>query len=358
MRNFTLLFVLALAAAPTVAQTTNVAGDNELTLMNGVGAGGTSCITYANQNDGSTLIMHYDALPGSPFVVAIAGSCVPGAAPLGGGYYLDLDPVTLAFLADGTGSLIPSNPLTPYFNTGSQGSGSLGVPNLNASEFSLQYGYVNPTYPAGIGTSAAFDITFFFSGICGSTPVTLGDDDNILVSTPLFFFYSVSYTDFYINSNGSLTFGAGDNDFTETVGEFLSGPPRISMWWDDLNPSSAGSVHHFDNGIGQAGVCFDGVPEFGAPGPNNFSTFFTNVQVDLAYGQMASGDGLVGLSPGGNMDPVGTAVDFSAGNGLTFPPNTAVYEVFDSTNPPDLSFGTVLHFTLTLSGHPTALTLP
>jgi len=43
---------------------------------------------------------------------------------------------------------------------------------------------------------------------------------------------------FFLNSNGSVTFGAGDTDATPTVGEFRSGLPKIASAWADLNPDS------------------------------------------------------------------------------------------------------------------------
>jgi Calx-beta domain/HYR domain len=46
---------------------------------------------------------------------------------------------------------------------------------------------------------------------------------------------------FFLNSNGNITFGAGDNDNTATNTEFRSGLPKIAGAWSDLNPSSRAS---------------------------------------------------------------------------------------------------------------------
>src|SRR5882724_6138432 len=43
---------------------------------------------------------------------------------------------------------------------------------------------------------------------------------------------------FFLNSNGNVTFSAGDTDNTPTVSEFYAGLPRIAPAWTDLNPSS------------------------------------------------------------------------------------------------------------------------
>ena len=46
-------------------------------------------------------------------------------------------------------------------------------------------------------------------------------------------FCGTDYTDVFIGSNGYLTFGAGDTDLSESVGDLLSQEPRIAALWDD-----------------------------------------------------------------------------------------------------------------------------
>src|SRR5581483_4525607 len=43
---------------------------------------------------------------------------------------------------------------------------------------------------------------------------------------------------FFLNSNGNITFGAGDTDNTPTDNELRSGLPRIAPAWADMNPNS------------------------------------------------------------------------------------------------------------------------
>ena len=76
---------------------------------------------------------------------------------------------------------------------------------------------------------------------------------------------------FFLNSNGNITFGAGDTDNTATDNEFRSGLPRIAPAWTDLNPNSkAGFNGTFPvqamgfSGINSFKVSYINVPEFGA----------------------------------------------------------------------------------------------
>ena len=50
-------------------------------------------------------------------------------------------------------------------------------------------------------------------------------------------FYGTSYSDMFVNMNGSITFTAGDPDPTATASEMLAGNPRIAPAWDDWDPS-------------------------------------------------------------------------------------------------------------------------
>ena len=43
---------------------------------------------------------------------------------------------------------------------------------------------------------------------------------------------------FFLNSNGNITFGAGDTSFVPNVLDFRVGLPRIAPAWTDLNPSA------------------------------------------------------------------------------------------------------------------------
>lgn len=75
--------------------------------------------------------------------------------------------------------------------------------------------------------------------------LTLADDDT--VAAPLAFgfpFYNATQTEAFVNSDGNVTFGEGDLASTErNVARFLTGPPRVSPFFADLDPSTAGRVY-------------------------------------------------------------------------------------------------------------------
>jgi hypothetical protein len=162
------------------------------------------------------------------------------------------------------------------------------------------------------GQGGAFDegryvIDVQLSGI----PLSLGDDAS--VNLPLgftFAFNGTNYTDVFVNSNGSLTFGSGDTDFSESVGELLSDEPRIAMLWDDLAPSEGGLVS-YESESDSLKVTFNNVPEFGAANSNSWSvTLYDTGEVDIEYGNVDALDGIAGVTEGGGAaDPGETDLD-------------------------------------------------
>src|SRR5690606_27666486 len=112
----------------------------------------------------------------------------------------------------------------------------------------------------------------------GSQPVVLGDDANVMVqlggpthcgvsSVP---FVGTTYNALFVNSNGSVSFNSGDDDYTATTSEFLNGPPRLAGLWTDLNPSAGGSVTVSSTPQGVLTVAFSNVPNYGSNNQNSF----------------------------------------------------------------------------------------
>lgn len=74
--------------------------------------------------------------------------------------------------------------------------------------------------------------------------VTLADDDSDAFEVPFGVpFFGRSFTSAFVNSDGNLTFEEADEASTDrSVTRYLSGPPRIALFFADLDPSSGGGV--------------------------------------------------------------------------------------------------------------------
>lgn len=185
-----------------------------------------------------------------------------------------------------------------------------------------------------LSLSLLFAVTLLAPG-ANAAPIVLGDDDFQEIALGFAFpFFGTDYNSVFVGSNGFLTFGSGDTDFSESVADFLNDQPRISGFWDDLHPGSGGSI----DGTGDANsfvVTFSGVPDFLASGSNSFAmTIFADGSIEFVYESRNDDQALVGLSPGGGVaDPGGS--DLSAlGNPIPF--GGPIYQLF--SNDFDLQF--------------------
>jgi hypothetical protein len=214
--------------------------------------------------------------------------------------------------------------------------------------------------PAIAGTVVE-DIDIIFNRFVPGAPLPLTDDNSLQLALPFRFrMCGNTYEEVIVNANGTLSFGAPNNDFSESVPEFLAGPPQIAGLWDDLNPIAGGTVT-FHESRHAFTVTFSGVPErTGATtgvGSNTFSITLKRLlsQIQVSYGAMSAVDGLAGVSCGGAITSgFETPTDLSDRAGkivnLLFQP--AVFELFvpptatSPGNPNDLS-NLSLHYTPT-----------
>jgi hypothetical protein len=161
------------------------------------------------------------------------------------------------------------------------------------------------------------------------TPITIGDEDTVPVAlTRPFNFQGQPRNSVFVNSNGSLSFGAGDPSFEATVPAFLAGPPRISPLWTDLDPTgflgNPGLVLA-DTTSRPAAVHFVSVSEFFSSNPNYFTAELADQgKIALKWGPTARGEALVGVTQGGGVADPGP-VDLSRRG---FRPNGTSYENF------------------------------
>lgn len=183
-------------------------------------------------------------------------------------------------------------------------------------------------------------------------PIALGDDN--FVQIPLPFPFEICGQDFesvFINSNGNLTFGAGDPDFSPTAGEFLDGPPRVAGLWSDLSPNNGGTVF-FEQTNDKFTVFFEDVPSFPATGATTFHmslfrgsssvTFGSRVKVE--YGDATQTTGIAGVSCGQfATSGLEESSDLSANRRgeVRMNRSTATFEVFDFFSANDLPNSTL-----------------
>ena len=92
-------------------------------------------------------------------------------------------------------------------------------------------------------------------------PLPLTDDGSVILALPFrFHMCGTAYEEIVVNANGTVSFGAPNPDFSDSVPEFLAGPPQIAGLWDDLNPAAGGTVT-FEESRSAFTVKFIGVPE-------------------------------------------------------------------------------------------------
>lgn len=148
----------------------------------------------------------------------------------------------------------------------------------------------------------------------GGTALSLSDDGNALITLgggAQVSLYGVSAGSFYVNSNGNITFGSSDGDYTETLAEHFA-RRRVAALWDDLNPSTGGQVS-WKQLADRVAVTWLNVPEHSTSNQNTFQIeLFFDGRIQISYLAIAATDGLAGLSDGNGLSPDFFETDLSA----------------------------------------------
>ncbi len=168
-------------------------------------------------------------------------------------------------------------------------------------------GHFVPVVATAGTTATGIDIVF---NRLPPGPIALGDDDSFEIFPDFGLrFCGTTYESVWVNSNGSLTFGAPSATAVESASGFLHGPPRIAGLWDDLNPEAGGSVS-FQQTAHSLRFGFDDVPEFPAVGSNSFTITLRRSpfghahhggEFTLDYGRLSARGGAAGYSCGGKV---------------------------------------------------------
>ncbi|MEM7302364.1 MAG: DUF4347 domain-containing protein, partial [Pseudomonadota bacterium] len=151
-------------------------------------------------------------------------------------------------------------------------SASVQIDAVNVDTTSLDYQNIYASIVGGIFMSGRTDVSLVGNTLVYNAPTTAGytgvynatgggfndisvtgaglnqtDDDNDRISIGFDFnFYGTDYNELYVSSNGLITFGSGDSNWTNATldGSASNGRALISVLWDDYNPAASGDVFY------------------------------------------------------------------------------------------------------------------
>ena len=291
---------------------------------------------------GVNATMAFAGLSGSPITLGQSPNLVVGFANTSIGI-VDLNLANATVLLNGQRSIDFNGALTL----------TIAAPTNLAAGLSMSYqaAILSLTAPAGAVLTAATRITTAI-GVVGAN-VSPGDDSFVAVSlTPhnvTAAYYASTYNQFFVNSNGSMSFSSGSGDFMANSSAFLTQMPRIAPYWTDLSPNVGGTVSwqiDFTQLPPLLTVRFVNVPSgFGAGGLFSFSstiqltpqgvTPLGDIQIINPVNNPASPyDTLVGISPGSSLSTQTAPLNLSAlqaAGGHTGGPMQAIFEFFQGT---------------------------
>jgi hypothetical protein len=133
------------------------------------------------------------------------------------------------------------------------------------------------------------------------TRVTLTDDDSSQHNVPFgFSFYGKTQSAAFVNSDGNITFEDPDKSSSErNVPRFLTGPPRVSPFLADLDPSTGAGRVFLNAATDQYTVTWCNVRGFDSPRTVTVqATLLPSGNIEMIFGAINLGNAIVGLSPG------------------------------------------------------------
>jgi hypothetical protein len=134
------------------------------------------------------------------------------------------------------------------------------------------------------------------------TRLTLEDDDSSSTPVPFSFpFFGGTQTAAFVNSDGNITFGEPDKSSSErNVARLLTGPPRVSPFLADLDPTTGTGRIFVNAAADQYTVTWCNVRGFDVPRTVTVqATLLPNGNIEMTYGAVVGlTDAIVGLSPG------------------------------------------------------------
>ncbi len=375
----------ASATAPSSGTTTGVAESfdlpddlgvtpaSEFTASGPVGGPfNITSATYTLKNNGAAALNWTASTPAAWLSLSAAsGALAPGATTT----------VTVSLNAAANG--LPAAILTDsvvFTNTGSGRSLPrtvnlyIGQPDYFTELFdTTNFDTANTSFTFTPNTSAAgYSVvrepvtTFPSDTTTGATTIAMADDSSALVtlSGVTVQLYGTSYSSFYVGSNGYITFGSSDIQWTESFTNHFA-KPRIAGLFRDLNPPVSGGTVKRRQFADRIAVTWLNVREFGTFLTNNFQIeMFFDGRIRITQLVINSKKGLIGLSRGTGMPAGFVESDFTSYAlptlGLALPANsTEGAGPLADQGTVTLSSPTAIARTITLvSSDPTAVTVP
>ncbi len=165
----------------------------------------------------------------------------------------------------------------------------------------------------------------------GNTLAGIQDDDFREVALPFRFpFFGSSYDRVFVNSDGNLTFGSGDNGSGDrSLGRLSAGPSRIAVLFRDLDPTHSSSGIHVLAEPQRAVFSWVAVPEYRDFGTGPLQTFqarlYPDGRIEFAYLDVNTTSAVVGIAPG-NLAGTTSLVSFAGGSSGDY--TSTVAEIF------------------------------
>lgn len=154
-------------------------------------------------------------------------------------------------------------------------------------------------------------------------------DDRTFNGGTGFSFLGNSYTTdrIFVGSDGHITFGAPDAaSTTRDAARHIGGPPRVSPFFNDLDPSVSGSVH-VDVRADRIVVTWNALPEFGTTNSNTLqAVLWASGVIDFVYSDLDAQFAVVGVAEGNDEGPI-NEIDLSSALPVTLEAG-AIFEEF------------------------------
>jgi len=148
-------------------------------------------------------------------------------------------------------------------------------------------------------------------------------------------FWGQEYTQFYVNTNGMITFGAGSSSLSDTRIPSTSPPNNfVAAFWDDLNPAAGGQIYYKTEGTAsnrRVIIEWHEVPHYGSTDGLTFEIVLYEdgrilIQYQTLLGAYADGsDASVGIE---NADGTEGIEYLGSGEGPGFPLHSGLAVLF------------------------------